>query len=441
MKRYKILVYLLITVVITACKPEIDSFEPSAGNADFTKYIALGNSLTSGYLDGDLFKSGQEFSYPNIIAQQLKFVGGGEFTQPLMYDDLGFGNKMVLNLNIVRDCFGTPVEGAAPSLGPVLLKKIDASLPDPRNFQNIPELYSSSNLGVPGAKSFHLIIPGYGMFNPYFARFSANLQQGSVLQQAVTLNPTFFSLWVGNNDVLTYALAGGEQDSITSVGLFSYTYNLLLESLTANGAKGVVANIPDISNIAYFTTIPYNGLALTSEQQVAGLNMGYAQLGITFALGPNSFIVQDPDALGGVRQIKSTELLLLSLPQDSIKCAGWGSLKPIPAYYYLDEEEIADIKSATESYNNIIASLAESKGLALVNTNEIFNNAMSGLVYDGVKFNTSYITGGINSLDGIHLTPRGNAIVANFFIEAINAKYQAAIPKVNITDYPGIIFP
>jgi len=431
----------MITVVLTACKPEIDSFEPSTGNADFTKYIAIGNSLTSGYLDGDLFKSGQEFSYPNIIAQQLKFVGGGEFTQPLMYDDLGFGNKMVLNLNTVKDCFGAPVEGAVPSLGPVLLRKLDPSLPDPRNFQNIPELYGSSNLGVPGAKSFHLIIPGYGMLNPYFARFSANLQQGSVLQQAISLNPTFFSLWVGNNDVLTYALAGGEQDSITSVGLFSYTYNLLLESLTANGAKGVVANIPDISNIAYFTTIPYNGLALTSEQQVAGLNMGYAQLGITFALGPNPFIVQDPDALGGVRQIKSTELLLLSLPQDSIKCAGWGSLKPIPAYYFLDEEEIIAIKAATESYNNVIASMAEAKGLALVNTNAIFNNAKSGLIYDGVKFNASYITGGINSLDGIHLTPRGNAIVANFFIEAINAKYQATIPKVNITDYPGIIFP
>lgn len=431
----------MITVVITACKPEIDSFEPSTGNADFTKYIALGNSLTSGYLDGDLFKSGQEFSYPNIIAQQLKFVGGGEFTQPLMYDDLGFGNRMVLNLNNVRDCFGSPVEGVTPTLGPVLLRKLDPSLPDERNFQNSPDLYGSSNLGVPGAKSFHLIIPGYGMLNPYYRRFSANLQQGSILQQAVLLNPTFFSLWVGNNDVLTYALAGGEQDSITSVGLFSYTFNLLVESLTANGAKGVVANIPDISNIAYFTTIPYNGLALTSEQQVSGLNMGYAQLGITFALGPNPFIVQDPDALGGVRQIKSTELLLLSLPQDSIKCAGWGSLKPIPAYYYLDEMEIAEIKTATESYNVVISSMAEAKGLALVNTNAIFINAKSGLIYDGVKFNTSYITGGINSLDGIHLTPRGNAIVANFFIEAINAKYQATIPKVNITDYPGIIFP
>ncbi len=441
MKKHIVFTYIILAVVIAACKPEVDSFEPSAGNADFTKYIALGNSLTSGYLDGDLFKSGQENSYPNIIAQQMKFAGGGEFTQPLMYDDLGFGNKMVLNLNAVKDCYGAPIEGAVPTLGPVLYKNLNPSLPDSRNFQNDPGLYGSSNLGVPGAKSFHLIIPGYGMLNPYFARFSANIQQGSILQQAASLNPTFFSLWIGNNDVLTYALAGGEQDSITSVGLFSYTFNLIIESLTTDGAKGVVANIPDISNIAYFTTIPYNGLALTSEQQVAGLNMGYAQLGITFALGPNPFIVQDTEAPAGLRQIKPTELLLLSLPQDSIKCAGWGSLKPIPAYYFLDEKEIAEIKTATELYNNVIGSIAEAKGLALVDANSIFTSAKSGLIYDGVKFNAAYITGGINSLDGIHLTPRGNAIVANFFIEAINAKYQATIPKVDITNYPGIIFP
>lgn len=441
MKLYKAILFLLIAVAFSACKPEIESFEPSAGNADFSKYIALGNSLTSGYRDGDLFASGQLNSYPNIIANQLKLVGGGEFTQPLMYDDLGFGNKLVLNLNVVKDCSGQPVPGAAPSLGPIQLKKIDPTLPDPRNFSRREELFNSSNLGIPGAKSFHLIFPSYGMLNPYFTRFSSDPTSVSVLQQALSLNPTFYTLWIGNNDVLTYALSGGQQDSITSPGLFTYAYSTILGALTQAGAKGAVANIPDITNIAYFTTIPYNGLVLTDQAQVDGLNEGYSALGITFSLGQNPFIVQDPTAPAGLRQIKSNELLLLSLPQDSLRCAGWGSLKPIPAFYYLSEEKIDEIETATSTFNNIIAQLADANGLAIVDANAIFSNIESGLVYDGVRYGAAYITGGVNSLDGIHLTPRGNAIVANFFIEAINSKYQANIPKVDVNDYPGLPFP
>lgn len=441
MKLNKIIVFLTIVTFIAGCKPELDSFEPSAGNANFSKYVALGNSLTAGYKDGTLTSSGQEVSYPNIIAQQLKLVGGGEFKQPMMYDDLGFGNKLVLNLNVVKDCSGQPIPGAAPTLGPTLYSNIDPTPPDPRNFQRMEELFGSNNLGVPGAKSFHLLAPNYGTLNPYFGRFSVNPVQMSVLEQAAQQNPSFFTLWIGNNDVLTYALAGGYADSITSPGMFQFVYNAIVQTLTANGAKGAVANIPDITGTAYFRTIPYNGLVLTTQEQVTQLNTAYGPLGMTFAIGPNAFVVQDPAAPYGLRQIKSTELIMLGIPQDSLKCAQWGSAKPIPAFYYLSETKIAEVKQAIESYNTIIRNIADQYGLAYVDTDAFFKAAKTGLIFDGAKFNTSYISGGINSLDGIHLTARGNAIVANLFIEAINQKYQAKIPTVNVNDYPGVIFP
>lgn len=441
MKSNKYFILLLVAALLSACKPEIDSFEPSAGNADFTTYVALGNSLTSGYKDGDLFKSGQEVSYPNIIAQQFKLVGGGEFKQPLMYDELGFGNRLVLRLREVKDCSGQAVPGAAPSLGPVPLRLLDPATPDPRNFTNSAELAGSNNLGVPGAKSFHLLAPGYGGLNPYFGRFANNPQTSSILQDAMAKNPTFFSLWIGNNDVLTYALAGGEADSVTSVPYFTMAYGAILTSLHSIGAKGVIATIPDITNIPYFTTVPYNALVLTDPQQVAGLNEAYSALGITFALGQNGFIIQDANAPGGLRQIKSTELILLSIPQDSLKCAGWGSLKPIPMQYVLDEEEILNIKTAIEGYNAAILSFSNDFDLAFVDVNALFAQARSGMIFDGVRLNTSYITGGLISIDGIHLSPRGNALMANKFIEAINLNYQSNIPLVDITEYDGITFP
>ena len=55
----------------------------SAGAVDFTTYVAVGNSLTAGFSDGGLYLEGQQNSYPNLLAQQFKFVGGGDFAQPL----------------------------------------------------------------------------------------------------------------------------------------------------------------------------------------------------------------------------------------------------------------------------------------------------------------------------------------------------------------------
>lgn len=68
---------LLFTV--TSCKTDFDTdvkdIQVSKGSADFTRYVALGNSLTSGYRDGALYIDGQNESYPLMIAQQMKLVG------------------------------------------------------------------------------------------------------------------------------------------------------------------------------------------------------------------------------------------------------------------------------------------------------------------------------------------------------------------------------
>ncbi|MDP4290885.1 MAG: SGNH/GDSL hydrolase family protein, partial [Bacteroidota bacterium] len=88
-------IILALLVLVSACKPMIDVPAPSAGNVDFTSYVAIGNSLTSGYQDGDLFRSGQQNSYPSMLATQFNYVGRkGEFKQPLMADETGFGNRL-----------------------------------------------------------------------------------------------------------------------------------------------------------------------------------------------------------------------------------------------------------------------------------------------------------------------------------------------------------
>jgi lysophospholipase L1-like esterase len=67
--------------------------------------------------------------------------------------------------------------------------------------------------------------------------------------------------------------------------------------------------------------------------------------------------------------------------------------------------------------------------------------AARGIRIDGQAFSTTFVTGQLFSLDGVHLTGKGYAIVANHIIKAVNAKYNANIPQAIVHDYTGIEFP
>jgi hypothetical protein len=432
----------LLIIMIAGCEPDIENFEPKPGDADFSNYVAVGNSLTAGFMNGELYKKGQKNSFPSILANTFKEVGGGNFKQPLMKDNLGFGNKKVLGYQ--QDCLGEASLAPIPAGG----------TPDQENTASIADEGPFNNMGVPGAKSFHLLYPGYGALNPYFNRFASDPATTTVISDAMQVQPTFFTLWTGNNDVLTYAMAGAESDSITTQQMFSQSVGGILQTLTSNGAKGAIANVPDITSAPYFTTIPYNPVTL-NETEAAQLNAAYESYNtgatgmgldsISFKEGKNAMVIEDDDPaydpLGNIRQIESNELVLLSLPQDSIKCAGWGTQKPVPDEYVLDATEIDEITTAIEGYNQTLNSLASQHNLAYVKISSLMEDAKRGIRIDGVEYTNEFITGGLFSLDGLHLTGQGYAIVANEFLEAINNQYDASLPLVNVIDYPGIQFP
>ncbi|MCD4679012.1 MAG: SGNH/GDSL hydrolase family protein [Bacteroidales bacterium] len=457
--KYINLFFLMIIILITSCKSEIDDFDATAGSVDFTTYLAFGNSLTAGYSSGALSSSGQKYSYPSILAQQFKKVGmQGEFKQPMMPTEDGVGLRFsssgfVFNTRYIlgykQDCLGQ-VSLSAVSSDP------NASQADLQSqlFNSVADDGPFNNVGVPGLKSTDAISP-ISLFNPFYARFKSD-NVNYVLDEVSIINPSFFTLWLGSNDVLLYALTGGTGDDITDVGDYSTAMDSVVNRLTKNGAKGAIANIPEITSIPVFTTVPYNALVLTDQNTVDALNAGYAVYNATmeglgldyrinFTIGPNALVISDttmpvPGVLA-FRQIKSNELLILSVPQDSIKCAFWGSMIAIPKQYTLIESQIDNINQAIIGYNNKIAEIANLYSLALVDMNTYLTKFENGMVFDGMGFNTKYITGGLFGLGGDHLNPRGYAVIANHFIEAINRKFSANIPQVNLTDYPGTQFP
>ncbi len=437
----KLLFFIVSLALFTACEPKIDELQVDKGSANFTTVVAVGNSMMAGYADGALYNSGQKNSIPNLIAGQLQLAGAGKFVQPVVNSEFGVlypGAKPKYVLGYPTDCMGNT------SLGPVLSDGTMEPL--------APVGYPVHNLGIPGAKSFHMLVNGYAAFNPFYYRFASN-PANAPLQEIAPLNPTFFTLWLGDNDVLSYAITGGVGDTITGTTIFQQAMGAVVTTLTANGAKGAVANIPDITTIPFFTTVPYNGLVLKDTALVAQVNaaMKLFQLPFVYNIGPNPFLVADPTSphpLFKVRQMQPGELVLLSVPQDSLKCGGWGIISPhtltptpIPTQFVLTADEVAKIKTATDAYNSIIKGLADLKGLALVDMNSKMKEVQAGIVWDGIKMNAKFVTGGAFSLDGVHLNPRGCAVAANYFIDAINAKYGSTIPWVDVTKYNGVIFP
>jgi lysophospholipase L1-like esterase len=431
MKALKYLSFLLAIGLLTSCEPKIDGFEPDAGSADLSHYVAVGNSLTAGYADGTLYKSAQKNGFAVILSQQFATAGGGEFKVPYMVDDFGFGGRRILGPS--TNCLGVT------SLGPILYP----GTLDPANAAWIGDQGPFQNMGVPGAKVSHLLAPGYGTMNPYFGRFASNPATTSIVADAAAQSPTFFTLWIGANDVLGYSTTGGEGggDALTDPTLFAGYYNTVLDALVASGAKGVLANIPDVTSIPFFNTVPYAALVLSDQNQVNALNAAYQPLGFTFQLGPNPLIIQDAAAPAGMRQATPQDLILLTIPQDSIRCAGWGSLKPVPHNFVLDADEVALVRNSINAFNLSIEAAATARGLAFVDANSLLRSGETGLIFDGVTLNTTFVSGGIFSLDGVHLTAKGNAVVANAFIDAINETYGASIPKVVVNDYPGVAFP
>ncbi len=433
--RLKNIGYLLFSLVIlSGCEPEIKprtSGKPfDSGDAKVTRFVAVGGNYLSGFTDNELFQSGQQASVAKILGTQLKRVGAVNFLQPLMVDELGFGNRV--KIAKVIDCKGNEDISKVPYGGS----------PDARNKSKIGSSGPFFNLSVPGARVVDLNANSFASTNDYFSRF-ASRNTASIMDDAMLVDPTFFMLWTGDRDVLGYAQQGAvqglNQANITGASSFRNALQTTVTKLKARGAKGVIANIPSIESLPYFTTIPYNSIELTQEEadQLNIIYLTYSN--IRFKAGKNPFVIREAFT---TRFITEDEYVCLSLDVDSVKCGGYGSITPLGDADVLTKTEIQEINTATSQFNSIIGEVASGSGLALFDANSLFKTIrLRGINFDGITYTNEYVTGGFISVDGIHPTQRGNAIIANEIIKLMNDFFDAKIPLCDITIYPTVALP
>ena len=495
--------------------PTPDPIVITSGSADFSNYVSIGNSLTAGFSDNALFISGQVASFPNMLASQFALAGGGDFNIPFMADDLGGmtlgGNPIAGNRLFLSFASGSPAPVPVAGQGSTEITNVLSG--------------SFNNMGVPGAKSYHLLAPGYGnvqgvaagLANPYYARFASS-PNARIIDDAVAQNPTFFTLWIGNNDILSYAIAGGagidqtgNPDPSTYGGsdisdpmVVAGSIQAMLEDLTENGANGVIANLPDVTTIPFLTTVPFAPLSPENPDfapqipvlnaQFAGLNQAFDFLGVpdrklTFNETAASAVVIKDESLpdistqltqvlvgggldvgtatvlglvyGQARQATADDLLVLTsqnviatLNEDAFaflqglgvdpatagQLAVNGVTWPLEDQWVLTPDEQDTANTALMAYNQSIEQLATNYDLAFVDANSLLAeiNENGFPLADGSVVTGVFATGGGFSLDGVHPSPRGYAILANAFADAIDEKYGSNLPGVNPLDFTGL---
>ena len=453
MKRQYLYILFLLPLLL-ACKPKAPTHVVDAGTADFTKFIAIGDGHAAGYMDDGLSLGGQKNSLGAILQQQLMMVGAPAIEMPWMSDqDIGLNVNGLsrLILGYKTDCQGNN------SLSPVRYSLQGETAAFSTSAYNSSKKYT--NFGVPGLRMIDMVSTAFGninlpQHNAFFARMSKdqfNLP-GSGNYSSVQENifdggyPTFCSIYLGIEDVLPYARSGATQNPMSplagfpGVG-FEESLTQLCEQLYAQNVKAVIATIPNISDWPFFNTIPYNGLTLDAEK-AASLNQIYNPIGISFVVGANPFMVLDPNAgMFGVRPAVPGEKILLTAPLDSVKCNQMGSIFPFRNEFVLTTDELATIQLRIEAFNAVIRQKATTYGFALVETGDFYDKLTTGFTYNGASLSAKFVSGGAFSLDGIHLNPRGNALLANEFIKAINKKFTAKIPLINALNYNAILFP
>ena len=379
---------------------------PAAAQVDFSNYVALGDSYTAGFVSGSLMNWYQDRSFPAVLAQQ---AGSPVFEQAYVSEP-GIG-----------PIFELVALAPTPIIAPVGLIP---GLPT-----NAEYPYPYNNLGIPLADLYDMIFQTGDINNLIQGNFEnvmfdIVLRNGinTALEQAIGLQPTFMTVWIGNNDELGAVLAGTAIDGVTMtpVDIFAGLYNNAIGALaTTTTADIVLINLPYSTEIPFATTVdPY--------VDIPGLGRWYlvADTGVLtdadlVTLGGGALIAQGYGLPGGP-----------PLPDNLNFFTGEPGVVLRPA-------EVEAINNQIDAYNAVIAQAGATFGYPVFDANALFSGIVSGQnlpTYGGVSLTADFLLGGIFSYDGIHPQRIGYAVVADNLIQFINAEYGNTIPRVNMAE-------
>lgn len=418
--------------------------EPQVQNDLFTSYVSLGNSITAGFQANGISSTTQQESYAVQLADQM----GTSFSIP---------------------------ELRAPGCPPPVQNILTGARPsgttgETCNLRSRPLPLSVNNVAVPGAKVID------ALSNDDEASSANALTQfllggRTQVNAAADADPTFASVWLGNNDVLGAAIAGNT-DLITPQETFEAQYTNVLDSLEAAGAEGGV--LASVTNVTFVPQLITGDAFAAAENQINQFGQSTAAQNPeatwgSFSVNSNCISGDPSSAVRASFQYAFSGLFAIALTGQDVELDCEDN-RPLGAIYsnlpleqigvsdavaaqsILTPAETGQVVSAVEGYNNFIQDQADNRGWAYVDV----NNALGALYAAGTdtpqdpsddlvpKFPqlNSVTEAGVSTFgrffseDGVHPTGDTHEVVTNLFIAAINQEYGTSLEPIEAPDVP-----
>ncbi len=366
---------------------------PPSNAGNFTATVFLGDSLTAGYQSASLLDTAEIHGWAPLVATQLNF----NIVQALVAYPGAPATLLLQSAGpppVITQASGTTTGRENASTQVTDLAVPGAFLNDIAN--TVP--LAAPTTGEEQITQLVLGFPGLGLG-----------EANSQATFAVNARPTTIFLWAGNNDALVADLTGSPT-TMTSTADFTTQYTALITELTTKtNAHLVIGNIPDVTQVPYLQPA-----ALILGEYSAATGVPAANLSALFGITAGDFVT--PEGLDEISAI------LAGTQKTTISDPG-----------VLTATEAAAVQAQVTAYNMVIATQATAAGATLVDINALFNTvATKGISINGYTGTNAFL-GGFFSLDGIHPTNTGYAVVANTFIDAMNAAFKTSTADVNLT--------
>jgi lysophospholipase L1-like esterase len=263
------------------------------------------------------------------------------------------------------------------------------------NRTRIDPTVESGNLAVSGADTTSILSQAAATPITNETDLVLSPRTGTQVQIAQALQAPFMTCWIGSNDALGAVLAFDQLDAsqLTPVSVFASNYQQIVSSLTGWNNQVVFGNVPNVTDVGFLfnnddlTLFLGQNYGLPAGSYTSLVTMFLLRLGIV-----DGSILQDPN-------------------------------------WVLDSTEVQTIENAVQQYNQIIAEDAAAANMPVVDINSLLSYVQqNGIPFGSSLTLTTRYLGGMFSLDGVHPSDIGHAIVANEFLKVANTAFRLNAP-------------
>ena len=396
----------LAAATIAACTNTKDLMMTTPVDPLFKSYASLGNSITAGYQSGGINDSTQKQSYAVLFAAAAET----RFAIPALA--MPGCAPPVDNFNTQTRV--TPAGYPASTSTSCYLRVTSSVTP------------AVNNVAVPGAASVDPTALTSANSNALTTFILGGFTQD---QRALLVNPTFLSVWIGNNDILANALSGCLVPTasciatgVTSQATFMTNYNNMTKGLKTSATLqgGVLFAVINVTN----APLLFHANLLNLSPAVRG----------RFEAAAGTAVSVDASCDNAIPLISfqmASYIRAGTLPPVVI-CKKGVLPAPVGDLFVLDSVEVPAAVTAVTNFNVYIKAKADTLGWAYVDMNPtLLALKTAGAIppFPDLTQPTKPF-GDYFSLDGVHPSALAHKTVANLMIDSVNAHYGTALPAV-----------